>query len=178
MPPSAKAQHAKPKLPTASPKQQLASKTEWNATRTADKADFFTLGFSGKKLDEILLLLKQHSVQTLVDIRSDAISLHRPELSKKNLAKSLTDHHLAYAHVPELGIPREVRAEAAKAGTRDVLWKWYDKSLHAHLANPQSFLAQFKHPVVLMCTELDPVECHRHRLALLLEKSGLKSFDL
>jgi hypothetical protein len=29
-----------------------------------------------------------------------------------------------------------------------------------------------------MCTELDPQECHRHRLCLALEHMGLRGFDL
>jgi hypothetical protein len=30
----------------------------------------------------------------------------------------------------------------------------------------------------MMCMEADPVECHRHRLFLALEKQGLRGFDL
>ena len=33
-------------------------------------------------------------------------------------------------------------------------------------------------PLALMCVELDPHECHRHRLCLALERAGYRSFDL
>jgi hypothetical protein len=40
------------------------------------------------------------------------------------------------------------------------------------------FMNGFEHPVALMCTEIDPHECHRHRLSLALEGMGLNGFDL
>jgi hypothetical protein len=56
-------------LPSAPVKQQIANKAEWNESRSPDLADFFTFGYSGRKTEEILGLLKQHGVRTLVDIR-------------------------------------------------------------------------------------------------------------
>ena len=165
-------------LPTAPAKQQVASKAEWNESRSSKDADFFTLGYSGRKIDHILSLLKRHSVRTLVDIRQNAVSMYRPELSKKNLAGMLNDNGIRYAHAPELGVPREIRAKAIETGTRDIIWDWYDQNVVAAPLSLQSFLNGFEHPVALMCTEIDPHECHRHRLSLALEGVGQSGFDL
>lgn len=165
-------------LPSAPVKQQIANKAEWNESRPPEKADFFTFGYSGRKTEEILGLLRQHGVRTLVDIRQNAVSMYRPELSKGNLAHLLDKNGIGYAHLPELGVPRDIRAKAIETGSREVIWTWYDENVIASLLNLHFFMNGFEHPVALMCTEIDPHECHRHRLSLALEGMGLNGFDL
>ena len=165
-------------LPSAPVKQQMAKKLAWNETRSADKADFFTIGYTGRKTEEILFLLRQRGIQTLVDVRQNAVSMYRPELSKANLIRLLERHGIRYAHAPELGVPRDIRAKAIETGSRDIIWTWYDENVVASWLNLHLFLNGFEHPVALMCTEIDPHECHRHRLSLALEAMGLTSYDL
>ena len=165
-------------LPSAPVRKQIANKAEWNESRSSGAADFFTFGYSGRKTEELLRLLKQHGVRTLVDIRQNAVSMYRPELSKGNLSQLLEDNDIHYAHLPKLGVPRDIRAKAIETGTRDVIWSWYDENVVASFDDLHSFMNGFEHPVALMCTEIDPHECHRHRLSLALEGMGLNGFDL
>ena len=165
-------------LPTAPVKQQIASKAEWNESRSSEQADFFTFGYSGRKTEEILSLLKQHGVRTVIDVRQHPISMYRPELSKSNFTQLLEANGMLYSHVPELGVPRDIRAKAIETGSREVIWTWYDSNVVTCFLNLHSFLNGFEHPVALMCTEIDPHECHRHRLSLALESMGLNGFDL
>jgi len=168
------------KLPSASAKQQAENKVIWNEARCSDAANFYTIGYTGRKLDELLGLLVSNDVRTLVDIRQNPVSMYRPELSKNNLRQSVEGRGLLYAHLPELGVPRDIRAKAIEAGTRDVIWEWYDQYVVASYLgrNLHRFLNTIEHPVALMCVEIDPRECHRHRLFLALEDMGLKGFDL
>ena len=69
-------------LPSASVKHQIESKGFWNDCRSVGTADLFTVGYSGRKTEEILKALKEHGVRTLVDIRQNPVSMYRPELSK------------------------------------------------------------------------------------------------
>jgi uncharacterized protein (DUF488 family) len=165
-------------LPSAPVQQQLANKTAWNDTRSAEGADFFTIGYTGRKIEEIIALLKEHGVQTLVDIRQNPVSMYRPELSKGNLTRILNENDISYAHEPQLGVPRDIRAKAIATGNRKVIWDWYDQNVVASYLNLHMFFNGFEHPVALMCTEIDPHECHRHRLSLALEGMGLNGFDL
>jgi uncharacterized protein (DUF488 family) len=167
-------------LPSASPKQQIENKCNWNDARSAEQADFFTFGYTGRKTDEIMAALVLRGVRTVVDIRQNPVSMYRPELSKNNLARLVRQHGMAYAHCPKLGVPRDVRAKAIETGTRDVIWDWYDEHVIASFLGRSLhlFLSEFEHPVALMCTEIDPQECHRHRLSLALEQLGMKGFDL
>jgi uncharacterized protein (DUF488 family) len=171
----------RPVLPSASPKQQADKKALWNEARTAHSADFFTVGYTGRNIDELLRILTAHGVRTLVDIRYNPVSMYRPELSKKNLQRLVEKCGLVYTHVRELGVPTEVRTKAAEDGARDGIWEWYDDNIlpvHYPGRNLHRFLNSHEHPVALMCVELDPGECHRHRLFMALEGMGLRGFDL
>src|SRR5437016_4363782 len=114
------------KLPSASLKRQQQNRDTWNDSRSPEMADFFTLGYTGRKTDEILDVLVANGVRTLIDIRQHAISMYRPELSKTNLARALEARGMLYVHMPELGVPRDIRAMAIETGSRDVIWEWYD----------------------------------------------------
>ena len=169
-------------LPTLPVKQQLVNKLVWNDARSAESANFFTIGYTGRKTEELLSALVANDVRTLVDIRQNPVSMYRPELSKRNLERLLADHGVQYAHFPQLGVPRDIRAMAIEAGSRDVIWEWYDEhvidTFFGMNRNLHFFLNCVEHPIALMCTEIDPQECHRHRLSLALERMGMSGFDL
>lgn len=167
-------------LPTGSAKQQAENKAAWNEARSADTADFFTFGYTGRKLDELLQTLTSVGVRTVLDIRQNPVSMYRPELSKSNLQRAVEEAGLKYVHLPDLGVPRDIRAKAIETGSRDVIWAWYDEYVvEPYLGrNLHHFLNSIEHPVAMMCTECDPTECHRHRLFIALERHGLSGFDL
>jgi uncharacterized protein (DUF488 family) len=168
------------KLPSASTREQIEKRALWNDARSQDAADFFTLGYTGRKTEDILDSLVGAGVRTLGDIRQNAISMYRPDLSKSNLSRLVEARGMEYVHFPELGVPRDIRAKAIHTGNRDVIWNWYDQHVVAPYIgnNLHRFLNSVEHPVALMCTEIDPAECHRHRLFVALEERGLKGFDL
>lgn len=166
-------------LPSAPAKQQIDGRDIWNELRSSEGADFFTIGYTGRKIEEIVKSLLFYKVRTLLDIRRNPISMYRPELSKTNLCRMLSRKGIQYAHLPELGVPRDIRAKAIETGTRDVIWEWYDNVVAAYFScNLHFFLNGFEHPVALMCTEMDPHECHRHRLSLALEEKGMRGFEI
>ena len=85
-----------------------------------------------------------------------------------------------YFHAGHLGVPRTVRALAVGQNGREIIWDWYDKNVASPIMghNLHWFFNAVDHPIALMCTELDPTACHRHRLSLALERWQLKGFDL
>lgn len=151
----------------------------FNEARSPEAADFFTFGYSGRTAQEMIDLLSVASVRSVLDIRFSPVSMYRPEFSKGNLQRLVEGAGFQYVHVPKLGVPRDIRARAMATGTRDIIWEWYDKhSVEPFLRNLHEFLNFVEHPVVLMCVEADPRECHRHRLFQALEAQGLRGFDL
>ncbi|MGH7259381.1 MAG: DUF488 family protein [Nitrospiraceae bacterium] len=177
---AAQVNKSKPHKSLASPRQQNENRFIWNDARSPELADFFTVGYTGKPLDKILDALTKRGVRTLLDVRKNPASMYRPELAKTNLKRLVEQHGLQYAHVPELGVPREIRTKAFEKGNRKIIWDWYDEHvLKPYLRkNLHWFLNSVEHPVALMCVEIDPRDCHRHRLFMALENLGLRGYDL
>lgn len=167
-------------LPSIPAKQQAEYKALWNEARSTEESDFFTIGYAGRTTEEFLNALTSAGVRTLADIRQHAVSMYKPDFSKANLRRLLESRGIIYVHLPELGVPRDIRAKAIDTGTRDVIWEWYDEYVVEPYVggNLHRFLNQMEHPIAMMCTETAPQECHRHRLFLRLEKMGLHGFDL
>lgn len=167
------------KLPSRPARVRAASKALWNEARSIDAADFFTVGYEGRPTEDILSALRQAGIRLLLDIRHSPVSMYRPELSKGNFRELLARDGIDYLHIPQWGVPRHIRAQAAEAGSRELIWEWYDQNVVDPFfgRNLHRFL-NMEHPLAMMCMEADPVECHRHRLFMALENQGLRGFDL
>lgn len=167
------------KLPSRPKRERDQSKVDWNLSRSADRADFYTVSYEGRKIDELLSTLVEAGVRTLLDVRHSPVSMYRPEMSKKNLAQAVKKAGLSYLHIQEWGVPRDVRSRAIEKGSREPIWKWYDDSVvEKFFAKNLHRFMNLDHPVAMMCVEHDPTECHRHRISIALESKGLKGFDL
>jgi ParB/RepB/Spo0J family partition protein len=153
---------------------QVANWWRWNRERIGGKFDFFTTHYAGKDLDTFVGTLKANGVKTLIDVRDTPFSQFRPEFNKENLSKTLAAKGLTYEHHPELGVPREQRDKLAKSGNWSALFEWYDKNVAPNIGAAKDG----QKPIAFMCVEKDPQKCHRHRIALSLEKTGLRSLDI
>lgn len=149
-------------------------------TPTDDQApDFYTIGYSGKTILVFVEALMDAGVVSLIDVRSNAVSMYKPDFSQRNLARALGEAGIEYIHMPDLGVPSDVRGLAAASGRRDDIWEWYEEHvLPRYARNLDWFFNSANHPVALMCTEKEREDCHRHRLATALERRGLTSADL
>ena len=168
------------KLPADSPRVQADKKAIWNEFRSPEMADFFTVGYTGRSIEEFVAILTSAGVATLIDVRDTPVSMYKPDFSKRNLRRHLEAAGIEYLHLRHLGVPRDIRARAIESRGRDVIWDWYDANVVTQFIarNLTEFLNIADHPVALMCVELDPMSCHRHRLSIALERRGLDSFDL
>jgi uncharacterized protein (DUF488 family) len=167
------------KLPSRPARIRAESKALWNDGRRISDADFFTLGYEARSTEDLLSALRSAEVRLLLDIRHSPVSMYRPELSKRNFAELLAREGIEYLHVPQWGVPREIRAQAIEAGSREPIWRWYDENVvDRYFARNLHRFLNMGNPLAMMCMEADPEECHRHRLFLELEKQGLRGFDL
>ena len=119
------------KLPTSPARVRAENKTLWNKRRSLDRADFFTIGYEGRSTDDLIQRLAVADVRTVLDIRHTPASMYRPELSKSNFRRIVEEAGLNYLHLPQWGVPREIRAKAVASGSRDTIWEWYDTSVVA-----------------------------------------------
>ena len=172
-----------PRIPAPSRRVQEANKSTWNERRKRSASHFFTIGYSGRDIEDFIAALRSEDVRLLIDARANPVSQYKPDFSKKNLATHLSESGISYYHAVHLGVPRDIRTRSI-GYSRDAIWEWYDK--HVLSSAAVGILNMIQHLMQLftaqrfsfMCTELDPTACHRHRLALALEGQGLKSYDL
>ena len=136
--------------------------------------EILTIGHSNHDLLDFLNILAKYGVSVLVDVRSDPYSRYAPQFNKSDLQR----------HVEAAGI--EYRYSGAYVGGQPK-----DPSLHTpsgkpdydKLAATEEFqnelrlvleMAESK-TVALMCSEADPMACHRERIvAQVLRSWGVK----
>jgi ParB/RepB/Spo0J family partition protein len=157
--------------------EQVYHKTLWNLERIGS-FDFYTVGYENKTLQQLVALLLSKNVSTLVDVRKNPVSMYKMEFNKESLKTELEKNGIHYLHLPSLGVPTEIRERLGE--TQDYTWffNWYDSNVLTSDAYSNFNPRTFKLPIALMCVEFDPTRCHRHRLALALEKRGLKGYDI
>lgn len=156
---------------------KVFNKVMWNLERI-EKKDFYTLGFGEWEISQFIKLLKRTKTKTLVDVRDTPFSQYKPEFNKNNLSKTMNENDIRYIHIPELGVPSEIRQKLAKTSDYEWFFNWYDKNILSNGILESKDFDSMDFPIAIMCTEFDPTKCHRHRIALALEKRGLKGFDL
>ena len=121
--------------------------------------EILTIGHSTHSIDRFAALLHQHGVTAIADVRSQPFSRYAPQFNKVELAASLRHQGVGYVFLgrelgarssdPDCYVDGRVQygrlAQAAefKAGLARV----WDGAQSARIA--------------LMCTEKDPLDCHR-----------------
>lgn len=130
----------------------------------ADEA-IYTAGYEKKTVDEFLNLLLEAGIQRLVDVRYNPVS-RRYGYHKSTLSKLCISLGIEYRHMPELGIPGEMRGSLTSPDDYNELFAEYRLSLTLKQEDISklSRVIQDK-PSVLVCMEADPAYCHRNVLA-------------
>jgi len=168
---------------------QYQHQREWNLKQLVGrelnkkelKFDFVTIGYSQKTVQDLISLLKLAKVTLLVDVRRNPQSMYKPEFNKDKLEKELTGIGVEYIHMPQLGIPREARDEVYEGSvTPKELLEQYEKEVLRNREGLQRLLENVKGKgtFALLCTEIDPTMCHRHKIAQALIEKGMMGYDL
>lgn len=133
----------------------------------------FTIGHSSHSPEAFLALLQKHAISALADVRSAPYSRHTPQFNYDAMPHLLKPGGIAYVFLGrELGPRRE-----------DSTLYDDDRISYTRLAQTVEFqegLARLKkgaarHRIVLMCSEKDPIVCHRMILIChALKNSSLK----
>ena len=170
----------RPELPEEPLSEQRKSKDVWNIEHSGGQADFYTVNYADRNIDQFVEILKAAGVGTVFDVRHNPVSRYKPSFNKANLSNSLSENGINYVHQGDLGVPPEVRDKAAEAGSRDGIWSWYKTKVIERVSESEikSLVASDNRPVAFMCVEVDPALCHRHLLFLKLKEAGLRGRDL
>jgi uncharacterized protein (DUF488 family) len=140
--------------------------------------DIFTVGHSTRSLDELVELLRENRVQTVVDVRRIPASRRMPHFSAGSLTRELPVRGIAYVHMPALGGLRRPRPDSANDAWRNPSFRGYAD----YMAEPEFSAAvdelmelSSESTLALMCAEAVPWRCHRSLLSDALTLKGVKA---
>jgi uncharacterized protein (DUF488 family) len=134
----------------------------------------FTLGYQQRSLEEFLELLREASIDVLVDVRETAWS-HKPGFSKTALSSALAKAGIAYAHARFAGNPKRLRE---KATSHAACLTAYARHVDTHVEIIDGFeklladLLREGKRVCLTCFERHAGDCHRSILASRWQRRG------
>ncbi|MCW6159684.1 MAG: DUF488 domain-containing protein [Candidatus Micrarchaeales archaeon] len=140
----------------------------------------YTIGYEGKKVEEIVDVLKKHDIKGLVDVRELALS-RKNGFSKSTLSAILKENGIVYRHYQELGSPRALRHQLWNEHNYDEFFKKYSEWLSSPDAKTYledlEGLAHIRNTAIL-CFEKDVEKCHRSIIKKRLIQDGFKVVDL
>lgn len=132
-----------------------------------------TIGHSTHSFETFLAILRRHEVTALADVRSTPYSRFAPQFNREALENGLPAHHVKYVFLGrELGARSEDRSCYLNGRVQ-----------YSRLAATQVFRSGLErvirgardHCIALMCTEKDPLDCHRTLLvARALDIAGVE----
>lgn len=153
------------------PEETDRIRLEWNSDQTPC---MFTIGYEGLTIDAYLNRLIQNNVKALIDVRKNPISM-KYGFSKTKLQHYLESAVIKYIHIPELGIPSEMRLNLINTSDYEELFQYYQSEMLPKqsdaldkLKNLQSKYAR----IALTCYEADYKACHRHKIAEYLQSDS------
>jgi uncharacterized protein (DUF488 family) len=118
-----------------------------------------TVGHSNHPIGNFLALLQRAGVTAVADVRSYPVSRYAPQFNKDALGEALSAHGIAYRYLGDAlgGRPRDRAFYCDGVVDYDKLAA--SKDFQAGL--DRVIEASAEHRVALLCTERDPLHCHR-----------------
>ena len=133
----------------------------------------YTIGHSIHSIQAFTSLLKAVGVTAVADVRSAPYSRYQPQFNRDTLEKSLREAEIEYVFLgDELGgrSPNQSDFEDGRVVYSRLRQRSeFDKGLERVIAGSQKYV------LALMCTEKDPLDCHRTLLvAQALTEQGVE----
>ena len=134
--------------------------------RPKGKCAVYTVGYEGLQIDGFLNILLEEGIEQVIDVRHNPIS-RRYGFHKSTLSRLCEKLNIKYRHVPEVGIPSELRANLQQPSDYIPLFQNYEREvLRAQPSAIKKIASWIKsQPSVLVCMEANPDSCHRSHLA-------------
>lgn len=127
-----------------------------------------TIGHSIRTLQAVIELLRQHSIEIVIDVRRWPASRRLPHFNRDSLAAALNAAGIDYLWRGDLGGFRKPSADSPNTGWRVAAFRAYADFMleeeFARIMNEMEKIAEQKR-TALMCAEAVPWRCHRQLLA-------------
>ena len=140
-----------------------------------EPAPIFTIGHSNHSLDAFVDLLKRHGINAVADVRSQPFSRRLPHFNREALEPALRQHGIVYVFLGDQlggrpGQPSLYDADGRVDYERVRQQEFFRRGLE------RLEKARQKYTVALMCSEENPLACHRGlMIAPALAEQGILS---
>jgi len=126
-----------------------------------DNKTIFTIGHSNHDIDFFLELLQSQEINCVVDVRSTPASKYNPQFNQKPLDAFLKNNGITYMHFgQEFGARQTDEKLLDENGCVNFAWFRKTKAFQDGVERIDIGLEKgFK--IALMCSEGNPLECHR-----------------
>jgi uncharacterized protein (DUF488 family) len=128
-------------------------------------ATLYTIGHSTRTLDELIVALRAHEIQMLVDIRAFPMSRRLPQFNRESLEQTLPAAGVRYLWMKALGGYRKrILEESLNIALRNDSFRNYaDYMLTPEFEHAMAELVAFTEdsPTAYMCAERLYFRCHR-----------------
>ncbi|WP_400263096.1 DUF488 family protein [Sphingobacterium sp. SG20118] len=144
------------------------------------KYPLYTIGHGNRKVDDFLNLLKEVGVLYLIDVRSQPYSKFNPQYNQSDLKLLLENNGITYVFMGDSigGRPKDISCYDTEG---KVNYEIVKNRLFFKEGIERLKTAYNKNiPLVIMCSESKPCECHRSKLigrVLSLEDIPMKHID-
>lgn len=128
-------------------------------------ATIYTIGHGARSAVELIAILRDAQIETLVDVRAYPASRRHPQFSRESLERSLAEAGIAYHWQGK-----------ALGGYRKTPYPEYMKT--ASFREAASALAARAERSCIMCAESNPEHCHRLHIAEWLVRHGQRVVHL
>ena len=145
-------------------------------SNTVRKPRIFTIGHSDRSLDQFLRILEKSSIRLVIDVRSNPASSRFPHFERAALASELEKRGLVYRWFRGLGGQRKTNPLGSRHTALSEEWQ----RNYAEAMNTDDFKGRVEElfglaastVAVILCSERDPIHCHRRFLSDKLSIAG------
>lgn len=129
--------------------------------------EIFTIGYAGFEIEDFIKVLKEHNINSLIDVRSTPFSKFHTDYNKPLLCKVLHEKGIVYRNYNKEFGARQDNKIYYPNGYLD--FSMFTKS-NVFIEGMQKIIKAIPlgYNFVLMCSEKDPITCHR---AIMISKA-------
>ena len=140
-------------------------------------AELWTVGHSTRTQAELLDLLEQNGVRTLVDVRRYPASRRHPQFNREALERSLPQSGMDYVWMPDLGGRRAPRKDSPNTAWRNAGFRGYADYMETDAFRDaiDALLQRARdRRTAIMCAEQAWQQCHRGLISDYLKVRGVE----
>lgn len=137
----------------------------------------WTIGHSTRTPEEFLALLQASKIQSVADIRNYPGSSKYPHFNSEALAQFLSQHHIGYIHLKNLGGRRKPSPHSRNTAWRSLAFRGFADYMQSTEFKTGIHMLEklaMEQPTAYMCSEAVWWRCHRSMVADYLKVHGWK----